>query len=172
MRCFRNRAGLGPAQGAQTVDLLNPTSVSDFQNGNPAYNKRSIAEQWIKEGKQPLKMTWLGCHHFRSNEVRLRLSATAYDLRNLWCRLVLPHRIGNRSLTNLQQRLVKTGGRLVKHARYYWLMLAESHLTRRLFAAEPRSLFDQACGSMWEGHVVNCRSDRRSITEIPVKNCK
>ncbi len=23
--------------------------------------------------------------------------------------------------------------RLVKHARYYWLVLAESHLTRRLF---------------------------------------
>jgi hypothetical protein len=33
-----------------------------------------------------------------------------------------------------QQQLVKTGGRLVKHARYYWLMLAESHLTKRLFA--------------------------------------
>jgi hypothetical protein len=31
--------------------------------------------------------------------------------------------------------LVKTGGRLVKHARYYWLLLAESHLTRRLFGA-------------------------------------
>jgi hypothetical protein len=30
--------------------------------------------------------------------------------------------------------LVKTGGRLIKHARYYWLLLAESHLTRRLFA--------------------------------------
>ncbi len=41
----------------------------------------------------------------------------------------------NRSLTSLQQRLVKTGGRLVKHARYYWLLLAESHLTRRLFGA-------------------------------------
>jgi hypothetical protein len=27
--------------------------------------------------------------------------------------------------TSLQQRLVKTGGRLVKHARYYWLLLAE-----------------------------------------------
>ncbi|MBV8451340.1 MAG: hypothetical protein JOZ29_03590 [Deltaproteobacteria bacterium] len=38
-----------------------------------------------------------------------------------------------RSLTSLQQRLVKTGGRLVQHARYYWLVLAESHLTRRLF---------------------------------------
>ena len=35
----------------------------------------------------------------------------------------------------LQQRLVKTGGRLVKHARYYWLLLTESHLTRRLFGA-------------------------------------
>jgi hypothetical protein len=23
---------------------------------------------------------------------------------------------------------------LIKHARYYWLLLAESHLTRRLFA--------------------------------------
>jgi hypothetical protein len=44
-------------------------------------------------------------------------------------------RIGNWSLTGLQQRLVKTGGRLVKHARYYWLLLAESHLTRRLFEA-------------------------------------
>jgi hypothetical protein len=43
---------------------------------------------------------------------------------------VLPRKIDNWSLTSLQQRLVKTGGRLVKHARYYWLLLAESHLTR------------------------------------------
>ena len=34
-------------------------------------------------------------------------------------RLVLPARIDTWSLTSLQQRLVKTGGRLVKHARYY-----------------------------------------------------
>ncbi len=37
--------------------------------------------------------------------------------------------------TSLQQRLVKTGGRLGKHARYYWLLLAESHLNRRRFGA-------------------------------------
>jgi len=42
-------------------------------------------------------------------------------------------------LTSLQQRLLKTGGRLVKHARY-WLLLAESHLTRRLFAAMVRRI--------------------------------
>jgi hypothetical protein len=55
-------------------------------------------------------------------------------------RLVLPKRIDKGSLTSLQQRLVKTGGRLVKHARYYWLLLAESHLTRRLFASTVRRI--------------------------------
>jgi len=99
------------------------------------YNKRGTAEQWIKEGKQAVKMTRLRCHRFRSNEVRLWLSVIAYNLGNLWRRLVLPKRIGHWSLTSLQQRLVKTGGRLIKHARYYWLLLAESHLTRRLFAS-------------------------------------
>ncbi|HXX24266.1 MAG TPA: IS1380 family transposase [Terriglobia bacterium] len=99
------------------------------------YNKRGTAEQWIKEGKQAVKMTRLSCHRFRSNEVRLWLSVIAYNLGNLWRRLALPLRVGNWSLTSLQQRLVKTGGRLVKHARYYWLLLAEGHLTRRLFGA-------------------------------------
>ena len=43
-------------------------------------------------------------------------------------------------MTSLQQRLVKTGGRLVKHARYYWLLLAENHLTRRLFGTMLRRM--------------------------------
>ena len=43
--------------------------------------------------------------------------------------------------TSVQQRLVKTGGRLVKHARYHWLLLAESHLTRRLFGAMLRRIW-------------------------------
>ncbi len=77
------------------------------------YNKRGTAEQWLKEGKPAVKMTRLSCHRFWSNEVRLGLS-------------VIP---------TLSGRLVKTGGRLIRHARYYWLLLAESHLTRRLFAS-------------------------------------
>jgi hypothetical protein len=67
--------------------------------------------------------------------VRLALSLLAYNLGNLWRRLVLPQRIENWSITSLQQRLMKAGGRLVKHARYYCLPLAESHLTRRLFGS-------------------------------------
>lgn len=104
------------------------------------YNKRGTAEQWIKEGKQAVKMTRLSCHRFHSNEVRLWLSVIAYNLGNLWRRLVLPPRIDNWSLTSLQQRLLKTGGRLTEHARYYWPLLAESHLTRRLFGAMVRRI--------------------------------
>jgi hypothetical protein len=104
------------------------------------YNKRGTAEQWIKEGQQAVKMTRLSCHRFRSNEVRLWLSVIAYNLGNLWRRLALPLRVGNWSLASLQQRLVKTGGRLIRHARYYWLLLAEGHLTRRLFGSMARRI--------------------------------
>jgi Transposase DDE domain group 1 len=48
------------------------------------YNKRGTAEHWIKEGKQAVKMTWLSCHRFQSNEVRLWLSVIAYNPGNLW----------------------------------------------------------------------------------------
>ena len=52
----------------------------------------------------------------------------------------MPHRIRSWSLTSLQQRLVKTGARLLKHARYYWLLLAEGHLSRRLFGSMLRMI--------------------------------
>ena len=46
------------------------------------YNKRGTAEQWIKEGKQAVRMTRLSCHRFRSNDVRLWLSVIGYNLGN------------------------------------------------------------------------------------------
>ena len=58
---------------------------------------------------------------------------TCSNLGNLWRRLVLPKRIEAWSLTSLQQRLVKTGGRLIKHSRYCWVLLAEGHPHRRLW---------------------------------------
>jgi len=56
------------------------------------YHKRGTAEQWIKEGKQAVKMTRLSCHRLRSNEVRLWLSVMAYNPGNLWRRLALSKR--------------------------------------------------------------------------------
>ena len=80
------------------------------------YNKRGTAEQWIKEGKQAVKMTRLSCHRFRSSLVRLALSLGLQPWE--FVAATMPKRVENWSLTSLQQRLVETGGRLVKHARY------------------------------------------------------
>jgi Transposase DDE domain group 1 len=52
------------------------------------YHQRGTAEPWLKEGTQAVKMTWLSCHRFRSNELRLWLRVMAYNLGNLWQRLV------------------------------------------------------------------------------------
>jgi len=133
---IRISASSGPsAVGWTPQSLLGPL------RGRRRYDiKRGTAEQWIKEGKLAVSWTRLSCHRFRGNEVRLWLSVIAYNLGNLWRSLALPQRIKRWSLTSLQQRLVKTGGRLVKHARYYWLLLAEGHLTRRLFASMLRMM--------------------------------
>ena len=87
----------------------------------------------------------IGTSHTFSLECPRLTIVEGYDvhetlLGNLWRRRALPQGIGNWSLTSLQQRLVKTGGRLIKHARYYWLLLAEGHLTRRLFAGMLRKI--------------------------------
>jgi len=55
------------------------------------------------------------------------------NLGNLLRRLALPQAIQSWSLTSLQQRLFKTGGRLIRHGRYFTLQLAERYLTRPLF---------------------------------------
>ena len=97
------------------------------------YNQRGTAEQWIKEGKAATHWTRLSCHRSRANEVRLLLGVVAYNLGKLLRRLVLPLTIQSWSLTSLQQRVFKTGGRLIRHARYFILRMAESHLTPTLF---------------------------------------
>ena len=66
--------------------------------------------------------------------MRLLLGVIAYNLGNLLRRFILPLAIQSWSLTSLQQRLFKTGGRVIRHARYFILQLAECQLTQRLFA--------------------------------------
>lgn len=80
--------------GAKRVASLSiPMPPHELQK--PVRQSISDAEQWIKEGKQAVKMARLSCHRFRSNEVRLWLSVIAYNLGNLWRRLVLPKRNDN-----------------------------------------------------------------------------
>ena len=80
------------------------------------YNGRGTAEQWIKEGKYALNWTRLSCHKFVANQVRLELFVLAYNLGNSMRRLALPEAMKHWSLTSLQTWMIKTGGRLVRHA--------------------------------------------------------
>ncbi|HYB61285.1 MAG TPA: hypothetical protein VEH50_07385 [Methylomirabilota bacterium] len=72
--------------------------------------------------------------------MRLRAQNLLVEVSTHWVKCKIK-RIENWSLTSLQQGSVKTGGRLVKHARYYWLLLGESHLTRRLFGTMLRRIW-------------------------------
>jgi len=132
-------------------------------------NERGIAEQWIKEGKQAIKMTRLSCHRFRSNEVRLRLSLIAYNLGNLWLR------VGDRFLTSLQQRRLKAGGRLIGHARYYWLSLAEGYPGGKLGGrklADRRAVFQQGEPSVCPSPAGTSRATRvRPLTRARRIEC-
>jgi hypothetical protein len=96
------------------------------------YNGRGTAEQWIKEGKYALNWTRLSCHKFVANQVRLSLFTLAYNLGNFMRRLALPEVMKRWSLTSLQTRLIKTGGRLVRHARRLVFQLAEVLVTREM----------------------------------------
>ena len=97
------------------------------------YNGRGTAEQWIKEGKYALNWTRLSCHRFVANRVRLSLFVLAYNLGNFLRRLCLPKAVKHWSLRSVQVKLIKMGGRLVRHSRRLIFQLAEVSVPRRLF---------------------------------------
>ncbi len=53
-----------------------------------------------------------------ANAVRLQLFVLAYNLGNFLRRLALPGAVKDWSLRSVQVKLVKIGGRLVRHARH------------------------------------------------------
>jgi hypothetical protein len=100
------------------------------------YNGRGTCEQWIKEGKNAVKWTRLSCCAFAANAVRLhQLHALAYDIANFMRTLALPEAVAQWSLTGLREKLIKIGAKVVRHARYAVLQMAE--------VAVPRELFEQ-----------------------------
>ncbi len=97
------------------------------------YNGRGTAEQWIKKGKYALNWTRLSCHRFAANQVRLLLFILAYNLGNFLRRLGLPKAIKDWSLRSVLVKLIKIGGRLVRHVRRLVFQLAEMAMPRALF---------------------------------------
>jgi hypothetical protein len=97
------------------------------------YNKRGMAEQWIKEGKCALKWTRLSCHDFVDNQVRLQLFALAYNLGNFLRCLALPKSVKKWSLRTLREKLIKIGAKVVRHSRYVVFQMAEVVAPKALF---------------------------------------
>ena len=119
---------LFPRVGFVVTNLnLPPEGVTHFYNG------RGTAEQWIKEGKYALNWTRISCHRFVANQVRLWLFVLAYNLGNFMRRLTLPESVKHWSLRSVQTKLIKMGGRLVRHARRLVFQLAEVAVSREVF---------------------------------------
>ncbi len=103
-----------------------------------------MANPWTMAGLDPecpladgsnrgyaLKSTRLSCMRRKANAVRLQLHALACNLANFMTTLAMPSESETWSLTALRERLIKTGARLVRHARYAVFQMAE---TPRVFA--------------------------------------
>jgi hypothetical protein len=67
--------------------------------------------------------------------MRLWLFILAYNLGNFLRRLALPKAGRDWSLRSVQVKLIKIGGRLVRHARRLVFQLAEVAVLREMFAA-------------------------------------
>jgi len=92
-----------------------------------------------------LNWTRLSCHGFVANQVRLQLFMLAYNLGNFLRRLGLPKAVKDWSLRSLQVKLIKMGGRIVRHARRIVFKMAEVAVPRALFAAT----LEQVRGYAW-----------------------
>ncbi|MCY4529239.1 MAG: transposase [Chloroflexi bacterium] len=74
----------------------------------------------------------MSCHRFVANLVRLSLFILAYNLGNFPRRLCLPKAVRHWSLRSVQVKLIKMGGRLVRHSRRLIIQLSEVSVPRLL----------------------------------------
>jgi hypothetical protein len=119
---------LTPRVGFIVTNLARPANrIVAFQN------PRGTAEQWIKEGKNAVKWTRLSCGAMKANAVRLQLHAVAYNLSNVLRTLALREEMDSWSLTTIREKVVKIGAKVIAHARYVVLQMAEVAMPRDLF---------------------------------------
>jgi hypothetical protein len=78
--------------------------------------------------------TRLSCHDFVDNQVRLQLSALAYNLGNFLRWLALPESVKKWSLTTLREKLIEIGANAVRHSRYLVFRMAEVVVPKALLS--------------------------------------
>jgi Transposase DDE domain group 1 len=99
------------------------------------YHGRGTAEPWMKEGQDALKWTRRSCHRCVANQVRRQRFILAYNLGHFLRRLPRPKVVKEWSLQRVPLKLIKTGARLVRHARRLVFQGAEGAVPRDVWAA-------------------------------------
>ena len=105
-----------------------------------------------KRGKARPELDEVVLPQVRGQSVRLGLFIMAYNLGNFLRRLVLPESMKHWSLTSLQTRMIKTGGRLVRHARRLVFQLAEVLVSREMLCGILERNWPASAGS-WLVHL-------------------
>ncbi len=82
-----------------------------------------------------MKRTPPSCRSFKDNQARYQSFALAHNLGNFLRRLALRRSAKHWSLTTLWEKLIKVGAKVVRHAKYVTLKLAEVAVPRELLAA-------------------------------------
>jgi Transposase DDE domain group 1 len=94
------------------------TNLARSAEGDVAfYNQRGTCEQYLKEGKNAIKVDPAVMPHIAANAVRLQLHALAYNLGNFMRTLAMPEAVETWSLTSLREKLIKIGAKVVSHGR-------------------------------------------------------
>ena len=92
-------------------------SILTARQHGAVLNGRGTAQQWLKEGKNAVKLTRLSCHDFVDNQARLQLFALACNMGNILLRLALPKGVRQWSMSTLRENLIKIGAEVVTHSR-------------------------------------------------------
>lgn len=77
--------------------------------------------------------TRLSCRRFAANAVRLQLRALAYNLANFLRTLTLLNEVRHWSMTNVRDRLVKIGAKVVRYWRSITFQMANVMVSHDLF---------------------------------------
>lgn len=95
----------------------------------------SVANKWIKEGRNSINWTKLSCRIIKDTMTLLQLFALAYNLGNFLRRLASPKSVRHWSLMTVREKLIENGAKVTQHAKYVTFQLAAVAVTRNLFAA-------------------------------------
>ena len=118
-----------------------------------------------------LNWTRLSCHRFVANRVRLSLFVLAYNLGNFLRRLCLPKAVKHWSLRSVQVKLIKMGGRLVRHSRWLIFQLSEVSAPSTVVPGSAGSYRPVIAGAKLREGTTTILPRGRALQESPCLQC-